>query len=105
MPLTEEQKGSMSERDILNWESAAKVGLLRGDPTLTRMLDSVRSVFSNPVAITDSTAEFDLAEIMGKTYKFGSNVDVTFSSNKSDYYTDGVFDAENRQDNSFGIGS
>lgn len=42
-PLTEEQKQAMTEKDIELWEEKAKSGLLRGDNTLTRTLQNMRS--------------------------------------------------------------
>jgi flagellar hook-associated protein 2 len=45
-PLTEEQKSDMTEKQIEQWESKAKVGLLRGDPVLKNLLSDLRSSMS-----------------------------------------------------------
>lgn len=42
-PLTDDQKDEMSDTEIENWESKAKVGLLEDDSTLTSMLSDLRS--------------------------------------------------------------
>ncbi len=41
-PLTEDQKDAMTEKEIEKWEEAAKSGLLKDDPLVTRMLRTVR---------------------------------------------------------------
>ncbi|SES85925.1 flagellar hook-associated protein 2 [Natronincola peptidivorans] len=43
LPLTDEQKEAMSEKDIELWEEKAKSGLLRNDATLNRTLQTMRS--------------------------------------------------------------
>jgi flagellar hook-associated protein 2 len=45
LPLSDEQKKDMKEDEIKQWESKAKVGLLKGDPNLESMLNSMRSAF------------------------------------------------------------
>lgn len=42
-PLTKEEKEAMSEKEIELWEERAKSGLLKNDPSITRMLQSMRS--------------------------------------------------------------
>ncbi|MCC5909265.1 MAG: flagellar filament capping protein FliD [Clostridiaceae bacterium] len=42
-PLTDEQKESMSDKDIEKWEEKAQSGHLRNDPTLTRTLQNTRT--------------------------------------------------------------
>ncbi|MFD0673630.1 flagellar filament capping protein FliD [Cohnella sp. GCM10027633] len=51
-PLSSEQKAEMSEDEIKMWEEKAKSGLIRRDPTLTSMVDSMRLA-----AITDVTID------------------------------------------------
>ncbi|MDQ0254537.1 flagellar hook-associated protein 2 [Evansella vedderi] len=47
-PLTEEQRGEMSEREIELWEEKARSGLLRSDQQLTSALNQMRTeLFSN----------------------------------------------------------
>jgi flagellar hook-associated protein 2 len=42
-PLTKEQKDVMSEDDIKKWEETAQKGLLRGDSTISNMINNLRS--------------------------------------------------------------
>lgn len=44
-PLTDAQKSSMKDTDITNWETQAKLGILRNDDNLTSMLNSMRQAF------------------------------------------------------------
>ncbi len=44
-PLTDEQKEAMNEKDIEKWEEKAKAGLLRNDPLLSRITESMRRAF------------------------------------------------------------
>ncbi len=57
-PLSAEQKATMSENEIKNWEEKAKEGLLRSDNNIGRILDSMRSAMytrpdGSPIAIYD----------------------------------------------------
>ncbi|SMP67413.1 flagellar filament capping protein FliD [Anoxynatronum buryatiense] len=54
-PLTDEQKLSMTERDIEQWEEKSKSGLLRNDETLTRMVQNMRGLLYEPVKNTTGT--------------------------------------------------
>jgi flagellar hook-associated protein 2 len=45
-PLTEEQRNEFSEKEIDNWESKAREGLLHRDNTLGRLLNSMRGLLS-----------------------------------------------------------
>ncbi len=56
-PLTDEQKESMSEKEIEIWEGKAKSGLLRRDPVLDNMLGNIRK------ALYDMVGEYHLTEI------------------------------------------
>ncbi len=49
LPLTEEQKKDMKENDIKSWEDKAKEGLIRNDPDLSNMLNSLRRSFFDQV--------------------------------------------------------
>lgn len=42
LPLTDEQKEAMEEKDIENWEKRAKTGLLRNDSILQQIINSMR---------------------------------------------------------------
>ncbi|MBZ9636025.1 flagellar filament capping protein FliD [Clostridium sp. FP1] len=59
LPLTDEQKTSMKEDEIKQWETKAKVGLLKGDSNLDNMLTSMRRAFFD--GVTD--AGITLSEI------------------------------------------
>ncbi len=48
-PLTSEEKSALSEDEVKQWEAKAKAGLLYRDPTLTSMLDQLRSAFYDSV--------------------------------------------------------
>lgn len=48
-PLTDEQKESMSETDIKNWEAKAKSGLLRSDNILSNIANNMRKALSDVV--------------------------------------------------------
>lgn len=47
LPLTEEQRKSMSEEEIKRWEEKGKNGLLKGDMLLTSILTDMRGVFDS----------------------------------------------------------
>lgn len=49
-PLTDEQKESMSEKQIEQWEEKAKSGLLRNDSTLRNIANALRAIMYTPVA-------------------------------------------------------
>lgn len=49
-PLTTDQKTNMSADEIKKWEEYAKSGMLRNDPTLTNLVSSMRSAFSDRVS-------------------------------------------------------
>lgn len=48
-PLTDEQKKEMTEDDIKLWEEKIKKGLLRNDPSLRAVTDSMRSILAGVV--------------------------------------------------------
>jgi Flagellar capping protein len=51
-PLTDAQKESMSSSQITAWETKAKVGILRNDSNLQKMLTDLRSAFTTAVSNT-----------------------------------------------------
>lgn len=51
-PLTDDQKSSMSETQITQWETKAKTGLLRGDDDLETLAESMKSVMSTVMKST-----------------------------------------------------
>ncbi|MCL2099058.1 MAG: flagellar filament capping protein FliD [Oscillospiraceae bacterium] len=53
MPLTSSVKAEMSESEIKAWEEEGKKGLLYNDPTITRIIGSLRSAMMSPVTLSD----------------------------------------------------
>lgn len=49
LPLTDDQKEAMNEKDIENWESRAKTGLLQNDAILQRISEDMRRALSETV--------------------------------------------------------
>jgi len=49
LPLTDEQKKEMSDREIELWEEKARSGMLRGDQILNSIYSNIRSVTMAPV--------------------------------------------------------
>lgn len=50
LPLTDEQKAAMSESDIKAWEEKAKSGLLRRNPILQQLSNSMRNDLASPIS-------------------------------------------------------
>lgn len=50
LPLTDEEKAAMSEKQAEMWEEKARSGLLRNDPILQTTLNNLRKAFMDPVA-------------------------------------------------------
>lgn len=48
-PLTDSQKESMTDSQITAWETKAKVGILRNDDNLSKLLNDLRSAFTTSV--------------------------------------------------------
>ena len=46
LPLTDEQREKMSDKEIEKWEEKAQIGLLRNDRTLNSILSSMRGAMS-----------------------------------------------------------
>lgn len=66
-PLTDEQKESMTEKQIDLWESKAKVGLLYRDDILTGALTSLRSVLMGKVS--GLSGDMDSLSDIGVSFK------------------------------------
>jgi len=67
-PLTDNQREELSDKEQEKWEELSKSGMLRRDPTLTSLLNKMRSNFSNPVSNNQiSPAYKQLASIGIKT--------------------------------------
>ncbi|UHA61594.1 flagellar hook-associated protein 2 [Metabacillus litoralis] len=54
-PLSDEEKESMSEKQVEMWEERAKSGLLRNDSILSSSLNKMRSNFYTPLNVTGAT--------------------------------------------------
>lgn len=54
-PLTDEEKEEMSDKEIENWEEAAKTGLLYNDPTISGILSKMRISLYNSVTLDDGS--------------------------------------------------
>ncbi|MEG1614304.1 MAG: flagellar filament capping protein FliD, partial [Oscillospiraceae bacterium] len=52
LPLTDEKKETMSEKEIENWEKKAQTGILANDSTLNSMLTKMRRAMSDVVGDT-----------------------------------------------------
>ncbi|NLW48688.1 MAG: flagellar filament capping protein FliD, partial [Firmicutes bacterium] len=61
LPLTDEQKESMTEDQIEKWEEQAKKGLLRGDSILKEAINSMRSSVSRVVETSRNLTGVPLA--------------------------------------------
>lgn len=90
-PLTDEQKESMSETDIENWEKKIKDSLLRRDDTLGSLLTSMRTALSSSYTDEDGkTYSLSTYGIVtgnytekGKLHIYGDEEDATYAT-----YTD-----------------
>lgn len=49
LPLTDEQKESMQEKDIETWEGKAKAGMLYGDSIISSITESMRSALTSSI--------------------------------------------------------
>lgn len=54
-PLTEDEKASLSEKEIEKWEALSRSGMLRRDPILSSALDRMRSTLYAEVVSNDVT--------------------------------------------------
>ncbi|WP_050179876.1 flagellar filament capping protein FliD [Domibacillus robiginosus] len=66
-PLTDEQREQLSDKQQEQWEEKAKSGLLRRDPLLTGVLNSMRSNFSQPVSNSETNAMYRQLASIGIT--------------------------------------
>lgn len=63
VPLTDEQKADMSDKEIERWEERAKSGLIRRDQVLDAALNQFRTAFSNVVTGLPSGEHSMLSQI------------------------------------------
>lgn len=67
-PLSDEEKESMTEKQIELWEEKAKSGLLKNDSVLTSSLNKMRTALYSPYTGTGANTDYNqLAEIGIKT--------------------------------------
>lgn len=63
-PLTSDEKESMNEEDIKNWEKTIKDSLLRRDDTISSLLSNMRTILNKSVEVTNAdgtTSKYTLA--------------------------------------------
>ena len=63
-PLTSDEKESMNDEDIKNWEDKIKGSLLRRDSTISSLLTNMRTILNKSVEVTNSdgtTSKFSLS--------------------------------------------
>lgn len=84
VPLTDDQRTSMSEDQIKTWETKAKVGILRKDDYLSNLMTQLRGTLYSPVYSDGSDTS------TGKvTLSFGNYGTGAIGIEISDNYTDG----------------
>lgn len=73
LPLTDDQKKEMSDREIEQWEEKAKSGLLRNDALLNDITYKLRNALSTPVTGADPALDslFDLGITTGAYWEGG----------------------------------
>lgn len=69
LPLTDDQKSGMNEKDIAQWEEMGRTGLLYNDITISKMLTSLRVAISEAVE-TENGNRISLASIGIKTSSY-----------------------------------
>lgn len=74
-PLTDEQRAELTEDQIKQWETEAKKGLLRNDPTVSRIMTQMRNALYTKV----SAAGLALYDIGITTETFSTSSSYTFS--------------------------
>lgn len=52
-PLTDEERGELSDTQIEQWEKKAKQGILRRDETISKLLSSMRTILNKGVTVID----------------------------------------------------
>ncbi|MCM3410152.1 flagellar hook-associated protein 2 [Metabacillus litoralis] len=73
-PLSDEEKESMTEKQIELWEEKAKSGLLKNDSVLSSSLNKMRTALYTPYTGTGANTDYNqLAEIGIKTSNYRDN--------------------------------
>ncbi|MDR3592045.1 MAG: flagellar filament capping protein FliD [Negativicutes bacterium] len=81
-PLTDDQKSSMTDTQITNYEEKAKTGLLENDSTLSSFLTELRDTMINSVSGL-STSVFDIGIDTSDSYTDNGKLTITESTLKS----------------------
>lgn len=70
LPLTDDQKSEMKDREVELWEEKAKSGLVTGDQTISRFLNELRNSLMTPVS-TDEGLKYlsDIGITTSKNYR------------------------------------
>ena len=84
-PLTDDQKASMTDDQITQWESKIKDSLLRRDGTLNSLVDSMRSNLGGTVNVNGTM--YSLASFGIKTANYTENGILHIDGNKDDSLT------------------
>ncbi|QUH19000.1 flagellar filament capping protein FliD [Alkaliphilus sp. B6464] len=75
-PLTKEEKEAMKDKEIELWEERAKSGLLRGDESINRMLQSMRSGLYSKVEGLEGFSHITQIGITTGNYQSGGKLEV-----------------------------
>lgn len=94
-PLTDEEKKSLSETQVEQWEKKAKEGLLRRDDTLNDLLSNMRTILNKGIEVTDENGNvkrMSLASLgivtgdyteNGKLHILGDEDDATYAGQEN----------------------
>lgn len=77
-PLTEEQKQAMTEKEIEMWEEKSKTGLLRGDSTLNKIWNDLRSTMYKKPTGSD-LAIYNIGITTSSTSEYGGQLTINHS--------------------------
>ncbi|MGI6152211.1 MAG: flagellar filament capping protein FliD [Christensenellaceae bacterium] len=77
-PLSQAEKESVSSEDLENWNAEAKKGILRNDPTITKLLSDMRSALFEAVGDTGLSAH-DIGLTTGSWDSYGQ---ISFNEDK-----------------------
>lgn len=86
-PLTAEEKDSMTEEDIKNWEDKIKGSLLRRDSTISSLLSTMRTMLNKSVEVTNAdgtTSRFSLSSFGVVTGSWSERGQLHINGNEED---------------------
>lgn len=89
-PLTSDEKDSMTDEEVENWEKKIKDSLLRRDSTISSLLSSMRTTLNKSVEVTNSdgtTSHYALSSfgIVTGTYTENGQLHIEGDEDDSDY--------------------